>query len=218
MTHPPALDLVVAAAGFGRSTVHDARCPREGVVVSARNALDQGLPDRPWIGIDDLHDLTSGDQLELIAGLAGLNARTRVVLSSRRPLLPEVCRAIRRRIRMHGPDDLALSPYDVHRVLVDEYGVLDPEVPVEVHALTVGWPALVHFAADALARQPGVPLREALTSPAGAATYWIRSEVLDALPSASQRILGYLSGLGPITPQACDAVADVLGATEWQQK
>ena len=217
MTQRTDLVLLVAAAGFGKSTALDAARPRDGMVRSATEALDEGLPVRDWIGIDDLHELLPAQQLRLIAEISALPRTTHVMMTSRRPLDPDVRRRLRGRVRERGPDDLALSPYAVHRVLVDEYGVVDPEVPIEVHALTAGWPALVHFAADALARNPDVDLRAALIAPATPALYWLREEVFPTITQGSQRMLAVLSGLGPTTRNVCRRMADVVGLAgqEW---
>ena len=190
MTRTPHLVLFVAAAGFGKSTALEASRPRDGQLRSARAALDDGVPSVPWVGIDDLHELSSDEQLRLTTAISALPPTTTVVLTSRRPLAPQVRAALRGRVSERGPQDLALSAYAVHRVLADEYGVADPELPVEVHALTAGWPALVHLAAEALARNSAVDLRVALAGDGAPAAYWLQDEVLavcDAGPAASAR-------------------------------
>ncbi len=118
--------------------------------------------------------------------------------------------ALRGRVSERGPQDLALSPYAVHRVLADEYGVTDPEVPVEVHALTAGWPALVHYAAEAVARNPAVDLLEALAGEGAPAAYWLRDEVLPAVQPDQRRALVCLAGLGPVTRTACGDAAGLV--------
>ncbi len=214
----PSLDVVlmVAGPGFGKSTALDAARHRDGVIVTGRTALE-GLPDRDWVGVDDLHLLTAHEQQRLIAQISVLGRTTRVVLTSRQPLTREVRRLLRGRVRELGPEDLALDPYAVRRVLVDEYGVLDPEAPVDVHALTAGWPSLVHFAADVLTRHPDADLRSALTKQGAPAAAWLREEVLPVVGPGSRHLLACLSGLGPLSPDVCGNVAEALdlGSGEW---
>ena len=210
VTQTPHLVLIVAAAGYGKSAALDSARPRGGKLRSARAALDDGLPAADWIGIDDLHELTRAEQLRLTHAVSTLPPATRVVLTSRLALDPEVRVNLRGRVRERGPEDLALSAYAVHRVLVDEYGVLDPEVPLDVHVLTAGWPALVHFAGDALSRNPAVDLRTALGADSAPAAYWLREEVLPDVSPAGLRSLVSLSGLGPVTPATGDR-AELVG-------
>jgi DNA-binding SARP family transcriptional activator len=208
--------LVVAAAGYGKSTALDVARPGDGLTQSARAALDS-LASADWIAIDDLHELAATEQTRLMAEVAALPRGTQVVMASRTPLAPEARRVLRGQLRELGPVDLVLEPYDVRRVLVDEYGLLDPELPIEVHRLTAGWPALVHFAAQALVPDPGIDLRTALASQSAPTMSWLRDEVLTAIPSGSQRLLECLSGLGAIRPEVCQPIATALGLApgEW---
>ena len=214
MPRPFPLVLVVAAAGYGKSTALDVAAPRDGLVVSARDALgaQEDLPGHPWLGIDDLHELSPTDQLRLLTAVNALPPDTQVVLTSRHPLSPEVTRILRGRVQRRGPADLALTPYDVHRVLVEEYAVNDPELPVTVHALTGGWPALVHFAAEALAGGTCGDLEAALVgAEAAAAAVWLRGEVLSTLSPGTHQVLACLGDLGPAPGATGVAVADALG-------
>ena len=93
-----------------------------------------------------------------------------------------------------GPADLALEPFAVARLLADEYAVTDPEAAPRVVDLTGGWPALVHFAGDALARQPDVDLARSLTRPSSAAAAWVASNVLAGVPDDALTLLGSSPG------------------------
>ncbi|HEX6148194.1 tetratricopeptide repeat protein [Nocardioides sp.] len=214
MAHSLDLVLLRAAAGFGKSTALEVARPRDGLVLTAREALDS-LPESRWLGIDDLHELDPRDQQGLLEAVAAHRSTTHLVVASRDPLPPVAARELRGRER--GPEDLCLSPYDVRRVLLDEYGVADPEVPVEVHALTAGWPTLVHLAAEELARRPDVDVRSALSSRGAPATGWVQREVLPTLRPDARRLLAGLAGLGPLAPEVFDRVADVLdvGPRDW---
>ena len=140
------LDLVLlhAGPGFGKTTALEAARPRDGVLLTAREALDalagasSGGERTSWVGVDDLHELAPAQQLELLTELVGQPSVSRLVLTSRQAL-PEEARRLPLRVRTRGPAELSLTPYDVRRVLVDEYGVTDPEAPVEIHRLTAGW-------------------------------------------------------------------------------
>ena len=212
------LDLVLlrAAPGYGKTTALDAARPRDGVVLTAREALDAAPPDAgrggelpAWVGVDDLHELAPAQQLELLTALVRRTSVSRLVVTSRQPL-PVATRELPLRVRTRGPSDLSLNPYDVRRVLVDEYGVTDPEAPVEIHALTAGWPALVHHAADALARTREVDIRAALTEPGTPAEMWLRDELVPTLPRSTRQLVASLAGLGPFTPDVLTQVADAL--------
>ena len=96
-----------------------------------------------------------------------------------------------------------MEQYPIARILAEEYAVLDPEAAGKVHALTAGWPALVHFAADVLARQQHTDLSQALTRPGSAAATWLTSNVLGNLPDAVRDVLEVLAGLDVATPDLC---------------
>lgn len=214
------LVLVVAAAGYGKSTALDVAAPRDGLVCSARDALAacDDLAGHPWLGIDDLHTLTDTDQRRLLTTIAALPPDVQVVLTSRRPLPPEAAEIVCGRMQERGPEALSLTPYDVHRVLVEEYAVTDPELPVTVHALTDGWPALVHLAAEALAGGTCTDLEAALVNEGAPATVWLRRDVLAALSPGTQQVLACLGDLGP-TPEGTGAevaAALGLGPEDWR--
>jgi DNA-binding SARP family transcriptional activator/tetratricopeptide (TPR) repeat protein len=209
------LGLLHAGPGYGKTTALDAARPRDGLILTAREALeasfgahtDGELP--AWVGVDDLHELAPAEQLELLTSLVRQASVSRVVVTSRQAL-PEDARRLPLRVRTRGPSELSLTPYDVHRVLVDEYGVSDPEAPVEIHRLTAGWPALVHHAADALARTPDTDVRAALAGPGTPAEMWLRHQLVPTLPRATRQLATSLAGLGPFTPGVLTRVAEAL--------
>ena len=124
-----------------------------------------------------------------------------LVLASRRPLRSSALRLIRRPLVDRGAADLTLSPGANARVLRDEHGLEDAEVAEQVHDLTVGWPALVHLAGDALGRQGVDPsgLLAALSDPGSAAAAWVRDHVLADLSRPAAQLLDLTLDLGPVT-------------------
>jgi DNA-binding SARP family transcriptional activator len=212
MPKAPQLAVMVAAAGYGKSTALDAAAPRDGLVCSAREALDtlDDLVGRPWLGIDDVHELEEPEQRRLLMALDGMPDDTRAVVTSRHPLRQDHRALLRGRTLDRGPADLALDAYAVRRVLVDEYSLTDPELPVAVHAVTGGWPALVHFAAELLAAG-STDLSASLMATDGPAAAWIRREVLALLPSETREVLSCLHGVGPTTERTGSEVARALG-------
>ncbi|MDN5767923.1 MAG: tetratricopeptide repeat protein [Humibacillus sp.] len=203
--------LVVAAAGYGKSALLEQQRPPDGVVLPAATALANGLPPAGWVGIDNLDDLTGADPARLL-GLVSSACASTVVLAARMPLAPAARSLLRGSVFVRGPLDLALDPYAVARCLSRDYGVTDPEVAVTVAELTAGWPTLVHFAGDALARDPRIDVRAHLRGPAGPAAHWLDTEVLSGLTASQRRMLGLLAGLGPVTQLLCDRLDRAGGA------
>ena len=152
-TQRPSRVLIVAAAGYGKSAALEADLPTLGLRRTAADLLADGIPDAPWLGVDDLDDLAPHDQVEIVRQLALLPPETGIAIASRTPLDPAARSRLRGQVYERGPQDLALEQYPIARILAEEYAVLDPEAAGRVLALTAGWPALVHFAADVLARQ-----------------------------------------------------------------
>lgn len=203
--------LTVAAAGYGRTTALEANQPAGGALCTADEALAHGLPEAPWVGIDDLHLVGAESQLELVRRLRDLPAATGICLASRRPIDPRVRGELPGQFFDRGPADLALAPYPVARLLAEEYDIHDPEAAPRVAALTDGWPALVHFAGDLLARQPDADLAESLTHPSSAAAEWTTSTALADLPDDTRTLLSIVAGLGVVTPRVADRLADEMG-------
>ena len=202
-TQRPSRVLIVAAAGYGKSAALEADLPTLGLRRTAADLLAGGIPDAPWLGVDDLDDLAPHDQVEVVRQLALLPPETGIAIASRTPLDPTARTRLRGQVYERGPQDLALEQYPIARILAEEYAVLDPEAAGRVHALTAGWPALVHFAADVLAHQDHADLSHALTRPGSAAATRVTSNVLDGLPDAVRDVLDVLADLGAVTPGLC---------------
>lgn len=202
--------VVVAGAGWGKTAHLEQRRPRGGVLLSARQALAEGLPAAPWVGIDDLHHLTRDEQVPL-ARLVARTSGSSVTLTSRLPLDQAVIAALPGPLLMRGPDDLALDPYAVGVLLARDHGVADPEVAVSVARLTAGWPTLVHLAGDALARDAAADVERSLTDPNGPGADWLQRAALEPETAAQRWLLTQVAGLGSVTQALCDALAARAG-------
>ena len=196
--------MLVAAAGYGKSSALEADRPADGVLVRAAELVGRPLPHPPWLAVDDLDDLPPADQQQLLQQLAALPADVHVVVASRSPLDPGWMRG---QVQQRGPMHLALDAYATARVLAEEYGVLDPAVAATVHRLTQGWPALVHFAGETLADHHDADLADALSRPGSTTARWLQSAVLAPLTDSARTILGLVADLGPITPGVCELLA-----------
>lgn len=172
-------------------------------MLPAMTALESGLPEAAWVGLDDLDVLSAADRAQVL-GLVSTARGTTVALASRMPLTPAARALLRGPVFERGPADLALDAYAVALCLARDHGVTDPEVAVHVAGLTAGWPTLVHFAGDALERDPRVDVRAYLGAPDGPAAHWLNTEVLSALTASQRRMLRILAGLGPVTQLLCD--------------
>ena len=181
--------LITAAAGYGKSALLEAQRPDRGVVSSALTLVSDGLPERvSWIGVDDFDAIAADDQARLV-GLLAERQDVGVAIASRTPVSAAVRDRLRGQACERDAADLALTPYEIARLLADESGVTDPEAALRVAELTAGWPTLVRFAGDALGRDAHVDLAMAMTAPGSPAADWIRSSVLDTLPAGAEDVL-----------------------------
>lgn len=217
----PSRLLIVAAAGYGKTT---ALQEMAGVAGTYRHAADlvarrkegddvDGLRSEgeaaPVLLVDDACALAAPDQYRLLQFLDGLPASVRVVLAARRPLHPAARACLRGPVFERGPGDLALSQESVARVLAAEHGVDDAALAVEVYEATAGWPALVAFAGDVLARHRD-HLLPALTEPGSPAATWVTDQVLGGLPAEVAAGLDLVADLDPV----CDQLIHELAAAE----
>lgn len=209
----PSRLLIVAAAGYGKSTALDAACPPGGVLGTATDLRLSRPPDPPFVGVDDFDRISAEEQLGLAAQLGRLPATTVLMLAAREPVAPEVVSALGGQAFRRGPADLALNEYDVARVLNEEYATSDAEAAPAVAAITGGWPALVHFAGDRLRRGSIAELCTDLSQPGSACAEWIAARVTATIPAWARLLLGALARIGPITPAAA-AVLDEEAAPD----
>ncbi|WP_345510072.1 tetratricopeptide repeat protein [Phytohabitans houttuyneae] len=196
---PPGCLVMVAAAGYGKTTALESAC----AVVPAFSevsTLD--------IGVDDVCRLSAAEQVRLARWAAGLGDRVRVSLAARRPLAPEAVAALPGPVTERGPADLALSRDQVLRTLRDEHGVGDADLAYLAYELTAGWPALVHLAGTALDRAGAGrhDLLAALSEPGTAGASWVRDQVLAELPAPAGHFLDTVADLGPLSEPLCAAL------------
>jgi DNA-binding SARP family transcriptional activator len=205
---PPGCLLVVAAAGYGKTTALETDGP---AAYYAAADLVGSLPDitTACLAVDDLDRLASRDQVRLLRALSDLNGPTRISLATRRPLGAAATAALPNPLTERGPSDLVVAPDALAQVLRDEHCVADPELAYLVHDLTAGWPALVHLAGDALGRLGAGrhDLLAALTEPGTAGAAWVREQALAGLPPYAARLLDLTAQLDPITTSLCAALS-----------
>lgn len=196
--------LIVAAAGYGKSTWLMRARPADGVVVPAAELTTSALPDVDWLGVDDLHLIEPTAQASLLRRLVRQRDSGRgdhhLAIVSGAPLSDRVRAEIRGRLSERDATDLALQPYTVARLLAEEFGVDDPETALRVADVTAGWPMLVRWAGDALRRDRHVNLVEALTGSDAPAATWLAQQGLGALAGRSAAILRAVADVDPGCP------------------
>ena len=195
--------LVVAAAGYGKTTWAESHAPAEVV--------------------EDLHLRSDVDQVELLRELGAARGDDAgpLILTSRIPLSPKVRATLRGPVRDRGPQGLALTPQSVATVLSEEYSVSDPEIPTRLHRITAGWPELVHLAADAASR--GLPsdapdALEALARTGSAIGSWVEHDLLPSLPERAGELLVALAPLDLLAPDLVERFLDLPADEGWARE
>ncbi len=211
----PCRVLLVAAAGYGKTTRAEADLPDGGVRCTAAEALAIGSWD-PLPAPSSWRTCTRSPPVSAprcCRAIGRIPDGIPVTLTSREPLDAECRSVLKGQVFERGPADLALTPHALARVLSDEYRISDPEAPARVHALTRGWPALVHFAADGLSRGAGGDGAAALTSP-------VRLPRRGWRPTSCRRcrsaVLAVLSEFAQLDPLPRDLVDD--DAFDWLRR
>lgn len=188
---------MVAAAGYGKTTALLALAqPGE-----RRPLVHENLDARSPAELDDILDEVRAAPPEMP-----------IILTSRAPLAATTLGTLPGVFRERGPDDLSLPPHRIATVLRDDYGVTDVEAGMAVHECTRGWPSLVHFAADALARDPNADLLASLTAAGTPCGEWLRTAVLPTVPPDLLRLLGALRDLDPLHPELWQELTRPLGS------
>jgi DNA-binding SARP family transcriptional activator len=213
--HPkPARLLITAGAGYGKSDLLESQCPADGIVVSTLAVVSGGLPGGvSWIGLDDFHRVAVDEQARLME-LLGARPEVGFAIASQTPFSAAIRRCPPGRVSERDATDLALTPYAIARLLVDEYEVTDPEAGLRVAELTSGWPALVHFCGDVLSRDNQADLASAMTVSHAAAAEWIRVNVLERLSGDAREVLAAVAAVditSPLSQRVCDVVLGELG-------
>jgi DNA-binding SARP family transcriptional activator len=205
--------LVVAAAGYGKTTALRRRYPEPAArwyrvtdpaalpTAGHLAALADGASQLVLDGLPPLPPARAGDLLNDLSELP-----IPVAVASRWPLTSSPTQHTR-------PDDLRLTVDEVAALLRTEYGLPDPGLPERLHEATAGWPALVHLAAETLLTHPvppdpppGLdpdPLVALLAQPDGLLASYLQAEVIDPLPARTRRLLADVAALAPVTPGLC---------------
>jgi DNA-binding SARP family transcriptional activator/tetratricopeptide (TPR) repeat protein len=194
--------LVVAAAGYGRTSALEASATRvvPASVLLAEPALLEGTGS---LGVDDVQLLDEPEQRELAVLLGSARGRVRLALASRVPLPHEVRRLLPQPLFERGPRDLCLDLAEVAATLEEEYGVEDPAVASAVLEMTAGWPQLVHLAGDLAGRGTSADdLGSALCEPGGATAAWTDGHVVADLPDQVRSVLESVAHLELHHPEA----------------
>nr|MDT0657174.1 BTAD domain-containing putative transcriptional regulator [Micromonospora sp. DSM 115978] len=208
--------VVVAAAGYGKTTALRRRFPPEATRWhrAARSGLS-GLVRRAAgaaqqvVVFDDLAPPPAAEIDALVETVGALPEAITVVLSARAPLPAPPARWLGRGLWTElGPPDLALSSEQVADLLAEEHGLPDPSLAELVHEATGGWPALVQFAAECvrLGGWTAGPLAAALARPDGPLARYLTDQVLADLPGEAYRLLRMAGELSPVTAGLCRAL------------
>ncbi len=192
----PVIELVVAAAGYGKTSLLRHRYPGATWV---RGSARFGEGDTV---IDDLPELAPEEALALLAGVEELPPGARVAIATRFPLPVSTARLRGRGLLTEvRPAELALSAEATADLLSGEYGVRDPDLSDQVHEAAAGWPALVRLAGEAVAAgkpplpEPGSPLWSFLSE-----------EVLAPLPERVRVFLADIADLAPVSADLGEAL------------
>ncbi len=178
------LSVVVAAAGFGKTTAVNQWLRESGVEATV---LDDVHPGRLPSGVDN---------------------PARLVLISRHPLPVAALLGYGLGAPVEvGPRQLALSPQRVARLLSEQYGIEDHGVAASVHRLTAGWPGLVELAGARLASEgTAQPLTETLVAPFTPLCEYVCGQVFAELPPDALELLAHITELGSISMELATAI------------
>src|SRR2546423_10986445 len=197
--------LVVAAAGYGKTAAVRAAlagAPVQWLADGDAAGAGTATTRDQWVVFDDLRPAT-------LDGLLADGPGDRMFLLSRvQPPRSYVRWRGRGLLTEFGPADLVLSTARVAELMRSEYGLDDPEVAVQVHALTAGWPALVHLAGQALRASPVKPagVLAAIASVGGTIATYVTQKLLPDVPAELRRLLRDLPPLGQVSAGLCQAL------------
>ncbi|MEV0459637.1 hypothetical protein, partial [Catellatospora methionotrophica] len=206
----PSRRIVVAAAGYGKTTLLRGLCPPvrarwwRGGADPCGFVRQAGADEVRCLVLDDLPQLGAAQVRELLIAVEELPDDAEVLLASRWPV-PWRHAGRPGRWTELGPADLACTVDEVAGLLADESGLADPDLAAALHTATRGWPALVHFAVEAVRLGGPVAGEPAALAAGGLATY-VRTEVLAELPEAAVRLLADVGDRKPVTPGLCRAL------------
>ncbi|WP_212842780.1 BTAD domain-containing putative transcriptional regulator [Catellatospora sp. IY07-71] len=198
--------MVIAAAGYGKTTALRRWCPAPGArwwpggTDAAAFVVDAAAAGDGPIVLDDLPALPDGELRRLLRAVAGVSADVEIVLASRWPLAWRPHAGPGRWTEV-GPAELACTVDDVAELLTEACGSADPDLAARLHAATAGWPALVQLAVEAV-RVHGPDAEPA----AGPLAAYVRDQVLPELPEDVRLLLARAGELSPLTAGLCAAL------------
>ena len=222
--HAGRLRLVVAAAGYGKTTALRRLYPEPAARWLRGGELDALDTDRihaiaieaGQLVLDGLPQLPELTEKRLLDTVAHLPDGVEVALSSRWPLPGTASAWLAHSAPVQlRPADLALAVEKVEALLDGDYGLTGPDLPRRVHEVTAGWPVLVRLVAESLLIDgvPDGPLLAAVTAPGGLVAEYVTEEVLAPLKPDLRDLLRRVADMGPVSAGLCAAIgADVSAA------
>lgn len=204
--------VVVAATGFGKTrTVRD---EDDAFHVSAGDLVDaSGAPRLALLGsadavvVEALHRVVPEQRGALLHALLARPGTARLTVTSRIPVELDDGETSPR-VEHLGPEDLRLSPHEVHRqvrrMLVGATGAADSGVTHRitdtVRRLTDGWPALVRLVLDEGPEpwERGTDPLDDLIRARSRVARWVETQLLPSLPEPARRLLLLARDLHPL--------------------
>ena len=227
---PAKLAVVVAPAGWGKSTVlaqWRRVDPRRFAVVELTPAHDDagrltaaidaalhelhGAARRSVLVLDGLHAVRSdAARAALVRRADDLPDATMLVLGSRvDPDLPLGRRRAQDDVLELRADQLAMTLAETDELLRAVVAAIAPREVERLHALTGGWPAALRLAARAL-REDGPGAR--FCGDDTTVGDYVREEVLAALSADDRAFLRRAAAVDPLTGPTCDAALATRGS------
>jgi LuxR family maltose regulon positive regulatory protein len=227
----PPLTLIVAPAGYGKTTLlreWAKRDPRPfawlalderdndpgrllGAITSAVDAVRPQDSEAPFVLVlDDAHVLRSTAVRHVLAGLtADLPAGAAVAFAARRePALPVARLRAQRALTELGPRELALTRAEAMALFRLSALELESASADVLLRRTEGWPVGLSLAALCLGDRPSAPAVARFGGRDRIVADYIRDEILAELPAAQVDFLRRTSILDTLHGPLCDAVLE----------
>jgi LuxR family transcriptional regulator, maltose regulon positive regulatory protein len=227
----PPLTMIVAPAGYGKTTVLREWAKRDarpfawlvlderdndpgrllGAITSAVDAVSPAGSETPFVLVlDDAHVLGSAAVGHVLAGLASdLPAGSAVAFAARRePPLPVARLRAQRAIAELGPRELALTRPEAMALFRLSGLDVDTTCADVLLRRTEGWPVGLSLAALCLGDCPSAAAVARFGGHDRVVADYIRDEVLAGLPDAHVRFLRRTSILDTLHGPQCDAVLE----------